>query len=271
MGMDVLNDPVNLSDVREMLRGKILLVCPDTNVLLQMVKRVEHTPTIIQASNWVEQMKHCEELLGLGNVGWVAPYQVKKEYEEIIGRGRNGTEGWIKKGEQAWSTLTDFAGMHIGQERISDSGMRDLHDRMATGIDSLTRQAKQLQKEICEKIVIFREAPEPVQNAWMRVRESEFPNRDRQEMKDSVILDHLLLCKERFREFLHDGGGSFGEGNACQLYFWTFDHLGDDKVRRFPDKVQTLDNDADIYINIVRNITRIPLPNLSLPEMRIPS
>ena len=197
-----------------------IIVSPDTCVLLHMVRKRggdEKFPQLEHLHLWEKEACALEKLIESGNIIWVIPEQVVIEF------ARNS---------ETERRFCEFKRLLVGDKRyLDEKGSDERYNGFCQKIDEVGRLIKKNRKAIIKAAFVLKyDNREPIYSAWKNVREDEFPNEKGQQMKDSVILQHLL----KFQEKLDN------QNLRAKLYFWTFDNLGSNSSKkRFPLEAST--------------------------------
>ena len=103
-------------------------------------------------------------------------------------------------------------------------------------------------KEVITKGIVLKEKKtDYIYDAWELVHQNKFPNEKKnQQMKDSIILSHLLRFAEVFLKI----------DIINNIYFVTFDRFSDSKTRNFPEH-STSQGHSKAHIEIRNSISEI--------------
>ncbi len=209
-----------------------IIASPDTCVLLHMVRKRggdEKFPQLEHLHLWEKEADFLKTLIESGNIIWVIPEQVVIEFA---------------KNSETERRFCEFKRLLVGNNLFLDErGTDERYSGFCQKIDEIGGLIKENRKAIIESAFVLKyDNREPIYSAWKNVREDEFPNTRDQQMKDSVILQHLL----KFQEKLDN------QNLRAKLYFWTFDNLGNgNQDRKFPEK------ESPSYVDIIAEIESI--------------
>lgn len=225
---------VNYDDAKDLLRDKFALICPDANVLRYMValgkyhvandssnhlKRLSHCLSNIE--QWLSQIETCEKLININEVGWIIPEQILRE---------------VDKCRNKISNLKNYKNNLKNAEKSPHPELQKATCDMIEKFDKLIKKATEIRTHIVKNLLILEEKSKHVNSAWELLYNGHFPNIEAQQMKDSVILCHLL----DFRTYMKK-----------PLFFWTFDRFNspeNSKLFSFPSNLSeyTIDVSHDI-------------------------
>ena len=189
-------EPDSISNVIEKLKKYRIIICPDTSVLLHMVRESEGSASIKQLDEWLKQMNQCTSLFNTDDVGWVVPEQVTREFNKNSENVKNSKNG--KNSEKERSPIPSLWKKLISKENIVSRKLDMFHNGLRDAVLELETLARQNQKRIIAKSLVLKEKNGDyrqgnfIHDAWYLVRGDEFPNQKEQQMKDSAILSHLL-------------------------------------------------------------------------------
>ena len=240
------------SDRIEKSEGHRITICPDACVLLQMVRTSSGLSSIRQLDKWLKQMNQCKALLNRDDIDWVIPEQVTREFKK--NKEDENKKGKNKKGE--FSSIRLFRKGLISTANISDKKLDIVNNRLSDAVLELETLARQNQKRIMDKSLVLSEKNEDykqrdfIHDAWCLVYSDKFPNQEKQQMKDSVILSHLLALSRE-----NDGIVSL----KFPIYFWTFDKFDDAPNSQFPEEA------SREFIKIISDIEAIRYKSLKAP------
>lgn len=199
------------------LRDKSVLICPDTNVLRRLVtfrkQDISNNDSFTHLKQlgyclsnmhtWLLEIKTCKKLLNMNEVGWVIPHQIMRE----IGNYPN-----------KFNELEDCRNSLKNAVKLLPRELQETASEVVKKIDELIKEAIKVRTHIVADLIILEEHLDHAGHAWQLVRDNEFPNEiekikghDKQQMKDSIILCHLL---------------DFHIKMGKPLIFWTFDTFG---------------------------------------------
>ena len=202
---------------KDQLRDKSVIICPDTNVLIRMIKiekydkrnegnanylkQLEHC--LFDIDKWFSQIKVCKKLFSMNEIGWVISQQVLEE----ISNSRDG-----------FFNLENYRNNLKSAEKSSPPELQKIIHSAVKKFDKLIKEATEARRQIIDDLIFLQGTSDHVSAAWELVRDGDFPNdkknsktQDKQQMKDSVILCHLL---------------DFHINIKKPLFFWTFDMFG---------------------------------------------
>ena len=239
--------PTGVSDSIEKSEGHRITICPDACVLLQMVRMSSGLSSIGHLDKWLKQMNQCKALLNRDDIDWVIPEQVTREFNK-------NKEDKNKEGE--FSSIRLFGKGLISTANISDKKLDIVNKRLIKVFSEFETLARQNQKRIIAKSTVLSEKNEDykqrdfIHDAWCLVYNDKFPNQEKQQMKDSVILSHLLALSRE-----NDGIVS----SKFPIYFWTFDKFDNAPNSRFPEEAS-----RDL-IKIISDIEAIRYKSLKAP------
>ncbi len=244
--------PTGVLDSIEKSERYRITICPDACVLLQMVRTSSGLSSIGQLDKWLRQMNQCKALLNRDDIDWVIPEQVKREFNK-------NKEDENKKGknkEGAFSSIRLFGKGLISTANISDKKLDIVNKRLIKVFSELETLARQNHKQIMDKSLVLSEKNEDhkqkdfIHDAWCLVYSDKFPNQQKQQMKDSVILSHLLALSRE-----NEGIVSL----KFPIYFWTFDKFDGSLVSQFPE------DESSKFIKIISDIEGIGYKSLKAP------
>lgn len=244
---------VNHNDAKVHLQDKFVLICPDTNVLKRMValgkyhtandtsnylKKLEHCLSNIE--QWLSQMEACEKLFNMTEVGWIIPQQVLREVHNHLDK---------------FPDLENYKNNFVNAEKSPHPPLQKAICSMIEKIDELIGKVIKIRACIVSDFIVLKEEPKHVSEAWKLVYDNKRPNaRKDQQMKDSVILCHLL---------------DFHKIVGKPLFFWTFDSFNDIENRglsSFPgnllDNIVVARDIREALSNIEHKVKRISLKKL---------
>ena len=229
--------PTGVSDSIEKSERYRITICPDACVLLQMVKASSGLSSIGQIDKWLRQMNQCKVLLSRDNVDWVIPEQVTRELD--------------KNRKHEFSVIKKFKDDLTSKENIVNEKLDLANDELSDAVSELEKLARQNQRRIIAGSLILPEKNGDyrqgnfINEAWSFVHDDKFPNQEKQQMKDSVILSHLLALSRE-----NDGVVS----SNFPIYFWTFDKFDNAPNSRFPKEA------SREFIEIISDIDSISYP-----------
>lgn len=235
-GWENFNDLSTLEEAQHALRGKSALICPDTCVLLHMVRERKSgaggVSKLQHLDFWITEMDACRKLLSKKDIGWVIP-------EQIIRECRKNASVSVDIPE------TDLI---VKGPIIMDDSIRKLNDYANTAIEYITRTATSNRNKILAKsITLVEEDSDIISGAWKLVYNEKFPNTAKeQQMKDSAILIHLHHMVEFLRR----------KQIFAPVYFWTFDTFGKTSVDGFKFRVHRSRTDM-VYVEIREDISQL--------------
>ena len=287
--------PTSISNAIEKLKKYRIIICPDTSVLLHMVRESEGSASIKHLDEWLKQMNQCTSLFNTDDVGWVVPEQVTREFNKNSENGKNSKNG--KSSENEFSPIPSFWEKLISKENIVSEKLDMVNNGLSDAVLELETLARQNQKRIIAKSLVLSEKNGDykqgnfIHDAWHLVRGDEFPNQKEQQMKDSAILSHLLAFSIEMNSENFVPTTNFGipkslfstidvgmsddmwmSSNAeisnlgydrmslpkPQIYFWTFDKFNKSNVSRFSKET------FSEFIEIISDIENIPYLNNSV-------
>ena len=242
----------SIDEVVHKFAGNNAIICADTCVLLQMVRVINEENFIHQLDTWLSQMQDLKKILRNSKIGWVIPEQVNREFI-------NNTQFSQQTKEQAIETLEKRL---TGKSHINDRGLNNIHDGINKKINKLGELIGTNRQNILDKSLIMQEDKgDFVHHAWERVWGDKFPNQSKknQQMKDSVILYHLLELKEKLKN----------TAPQIRVCFWTFDSFDGHQPRdTFPPADEWRVTQNTTRIEIFDNVTKIlPIPLANLKAM----
>ena len=232
--------PTGVSDSIEKSEGYRIIICPDACVLLQMVCTSSGLSSIGQIDKWLKQMNQCKLLLSRDNIDWVIPEQVTRELD----KNREHEFSVIKKFKDDLIFKDNF----ISKQKISNKKLNIINNRLSDAVSELEKLARQNQRRIIAGSLVLPEKNGDyrqgnfINEAWSFVHDDKFPNQKKQQMKDSVILSHLLTLSRE-----NDGIVS----SKFPIYFWTFDKFDNAPNSRFPEEA------SREFIEIISDIENI--------------
>ena len=239
---------VFISEAIKQLETKSMIICPDTCVLLNIVRRSKENevPIFDDLELWSKQLDRCEDLLSSDAVGWVMPEQIEREFKD----NRKNQFQAFRSIDQAFRSIERKL---ISNKELEVSSVSDLKVSLESALTALEVRAKACLGNILQKAILLKEKEQIpfIKEAWALVHGNRFPNKKgNQQMKDSVILSHLYaLCR-------FGGSQNFGQKPAiiANVYFWTFDNFDkqiEDKIGLFPH------GEAKEHIEITHDIIYI--------------
>ena len=217
--------PQSMGGILGQLSGKSFIICPDTCVLLHMVREKQDFAPLDQIYDWASELSHIEKLLKSDYVGWVLPEQIKREFDA--------------NQEDVDKRLPILKSKIVKSQQIPDQELDQINQQINQKISQLEMLVKNNRQGIMQKSLVIEESGgSSVHDAWQFIYENQFPNgNDNQQMKDSVILCHLWKLAGQFNG---------------TVYFWTFDNFGmNSSNKRFPQKP------SDAYVEIIHDIKHI--------------
>ena len=248
--------PTGVSDSIEKSERYRITICPDACVLLQMVCTSSGLSSIGQLDKWLKQMNQCKLLLSRDNVDWVIPEQVKRE----LNKNKEDENKKGKNKEGAFSSIRLFQKGLISTANISDKKLDLVNNGLSDAVSELETLARQNHKQIMDKsTTLYEESGDYIRedfihHAWTLVQGDKFPNKKgKQQMKDSVILSHLLA-------FSRENDGIVSSKHP--IYFWTFDKF--DKSDNSPAS-QFPEGRSSKFIKIISDIEGIGYKSLKTP------
>ena len=210
----------SMGEILEQLSDESIIICPDTCILLHMVKeskKTEQIPPLKKLHLWEKEAYALEKLINNEKIVWVITQQIVREFE------KNLEEGHLDE------VFCKFKETLVGDTQYLDEiGSDKRYNSFCDKIDEVGDLIKKNRKTIVDTVFVLEDGDrEPIYAAWKQVCEYEFPNEKKQQMKDTVILQYLLKLKEKLDD----------QGLSTMVYFWTFDRLGNgNSSPKFPKK-----------------------------------
>ena len=208
-----------------------IIVSPDTCVLLHMVRagqENEKVSTLRQLHLWEKEARNLKKRIEYEEIIWVIPRQILREFEENSDKR---------------PTFCEFKKSLVGENAHPDETSSDeIYSRFCQKINEVGTLIKENRRAIIGAAAILEyDDKEPIYDAWEDVREYKFPNKNDQQMRDSVILQHLLKLQGKLHK----------QYSQTRVRFWTFDSFGNKEYTVGSHRLDFPKKESEYYMDII--------------------